>query len=56
MPGGSVNARRISQEVTLGIDTSIADLVWLPIRFEGDITYVDWHHERRIEGRRVDDT
>ncbi len=23
--------------------------VWLPIRFEGDMAYIDWHDEWRIE-------
>ncbi|HSH77360.1 MAG TPA: hypothetical protein VLA19_02370 [Herpetosiphonaceae bacterium] len=30
-------------------DTSIADYVWLPLRFEGDMVYLDWHDEWRIE-------
>ena len=30
-------------------DTSIADYVWLPVRFEGDLPIVDWHDEWRIE-------
>lgn len=30
-------------------DTSIADYVWLPFRFEGDMPYLDWHDEWRIE-------
>lgn len=31
-------------------DTSIADYVWLPLRFEGEMAFVDWHDEWRIEG------
>jgi hypothetical protein len=31
------------------IDTSIADCVWLPFRFEGDRAVLDWHDEWRIE-------
>jgi hypothetical protein len=31
------------------IDTSIADYVWLPLRFEGDRAYLDWHDEWRTE-------
>jgi hypothetical protein len=31
------------------IDTSIADYVWLPFRFEGQRAYLDWHDEWRIE-------
>jgi hypothetical protein len=30
-------------------DTSIADYVWLPIRFDGDMAYLDWYDEWRIE-------
>jgi hypothetical protein len=30
-------------------DTSIADYVWLPIRFDGDDVFIDWHDEWRIE-------
>ena len=30
-------------------DTSIADYVWLPFRFEGDRPYLDWHDEWCIE-------
>jgi len=29
--------------------TREADYVWLPIRFEGDMAYIDWHDEWRIE-------
>jgi hypothetical protein len=30
-------------------DTSIADYVWLPLRFEGDMVYIDWREEWLIE-------
>lgn len=30
-------------------NTCIADYVWLPIRFEGDMAYIDWKDEWRIE-------
>ena len=30
-------------------NTSIADYVWLPLRFEGERVYIDWHDEWRIE-------
>ncbi|MFI0822043.1 hypothetical protein ACH4TX_40780 [Streptomyces sp. NPDC021098] len=30
-------------------DTSTADYVWLPLRFEGEMAYADWHDEWRIE-------
>lgn len=31
------------------INTSIAGYVWLPLRFEGDTPWIDWHDEWRIE-------
>jgi hypothetical protein len=31
------------------IDTSIADYVWLPFRFDGECALLDWHDEWRIE-------
>lgn len=30
-------------------DTSVADYVWLPIKFDGDIPQIDWHDEWKIE-------
>jgi hypothetical protein len=30
-------------------DTSIADYVWLPFRFEAGRAYLDWHEEWRVE-------
>lgn len=30
-------------------NTQIADYVWLPIRFDGEMAYLDWHDEWRIE-------
>jgi hypothetical protein len=30
-------------------DTSIADYVWLPIRFDGDRALLDWHDQWRID-------
>lgn len=30
-------------------NTSIADYVWLPLRFEEDMVYIDWHDEWKIE-------
>ena len=29
-------------------DTSIARYVWLPIRFEGDVPYIEWQNEWKI--------
>ena len=31
------------------VDTSLADYVWLPLRFDGEMVYIDWHDEWRIE-------
>lgn len=33
-----------------GVNTSISDYVWLPIRFDGDMAYLDWHDESHVEG------
>ncbi len=30
-------------------NTSIADYVWLPFRFDGEMAYLDWRDEWRIE-------
>ncbi|MFD3308619.1 family 43 glycosylhydrolase [Streptomyces sp. NPDC058656] len=30
-------------------DTAHADYVWLPLRFDGEMAYLDWHDEWRIE-------
>lgn len=30
-------------------NTSISDYVWLPLRFEGDIVYIDWKDEWKLE-------
>ncbi|MDO5423332.1 MAG: family 43 glycosylhydrolase [Eubacteriales bacterium] len=30
-------------------NTSIADYVWLPLRFDGEMVYIDWKDEWRIE-------
>lgn len=30
-------------------DTSVADYVWLPVRFKGDVPVLDWHDEWRVE-------
>ena len=31
------------------INTSLADYVWLPVRFDGEMAYLDWRDEWRIE-------
>jgi hypothetical protein len=33
-------------------DTSIADYVWLPLRFEDDMVVIDWFDEWRVEDPR----
>lgn len=30
-------------------NTAVADYVWLPFRFDGEMAYLDWHDEWRIE-------
>ncbi len=30
-------------------NTSVADYVWLPVRFDGEMAYLDWHDEWRVE-------
>ena len=37
--------RRVTDEA----NTSVADYVWLPIRFDGEMAYLDWHDEWRVE-------
>ena len=41
----------ISKEKALQVDinTSIADYVWLPFRFDGEMAYLDWQDEWRVE-------
>lgn len=33
------------------VDTSVADYVWLPIRFDRDMPLIDWHDEWRVDRR-----
>lgn len=33
----------------VGRNTSVSDYVWLPLKFEGDMVYIDWLDEWRIE-------
>jgi len=35
--------------LSLDFDTSISDYVWLPVRFEGEMAYLDWKDEWKIE-------
>jgi len=37
------------QFLTLDFNTSEADYVWLPIRFDGDMPYLDWKEEWKVE-------
>lgn len=43
--------KELGKEPALNIDinTSISDYVWLPFRFDGEMAYLDWHDEWRIE-------
>ncbi|WP_345802991.1 family 43 glycosylhydrolase [Microbacterium sp. AZCO] len=38
-----------SASASVVVDTSIADYVWLPIRFDGDVPRIDWLDEWRVE-------
>lgn len=38
-----------SRMLDVGRNTSIADYVWLPLRFDGEMAYIDWKEEWRIE-------
>lgn len=31
------------------VNTSLADYIWLPVRFDGKMAYLDWHDEWRVE-------
>jgi len=33
-------------------NTSLADYVWLPVRFDGEMAYLDWREEWRVEDLR----
>ncbi len=39
----------VAQMVQMRCDTSIADYVWLPIRFEGDVAHLDWRDEWSLD-------
>lgn len=41
----------LAKEKALQVDinTSIADYVWLPFRFDGEMAYLDWQDEWRVE-------
>ena len=46
-PGGGNDHADIDEPAVT--DTSIADYVWLPIRFEGDRALIDWRDEWRTD-------
>ncbi|QJD85010.1 family 43 glycosylhydrolase [Cohnella herbarum] len=33
----------------LAVDTSVSTYVWLPVRFDGEMAYLDWHDEWKLE-------
>ncbi len=46
--GGPIDSGKIPMELS-DANTSIADYVWLPIRFDGDLPYLEWLDEWRLE-------
>jgi len=42
-------ARLIALNKFTAQNTSLADYVWLPVRFDGEMAYLDWHEEWKIE-------
>lgn len=42
-------AMAVAMAAGSGENTAIADYVWLPIRFDGDVPVIDWRDEWRIE-------
>jgi hypothetical protein len=44
-PSWTPEVRRVSENG----NTSVADYVWLPLRFDGDMASLDWHDEWRVE-------
>lgn len=44
---GFWNMERFGEDSTR--NTSISDYVWLPIRFDGEMAYIDWRDEWKIE-------
>ncbi|NCC85310.1 MAG: hypothetical protein EOM03_14455 [Clostridia bacterium] len=37
------------EQAEIDNNTSIADYVWLPLRFDGEMVYIDWHDEWKLE-------
>lgn len=46
--GVSMDSFAIAPEIR-DPDTSVADYIWLPLRFDGTMVYLDWHDEWRVE-------
>ena len=40
-------------QMEVAVDTSIADYVWLPLRFDGDQAIIDWRDEWRVRRLRL---
>lgn len=47
--GEPIPPKIVLPEMRIDPDTSIADYVWLPVRFDGEMAYLDWQDEWRIE-------
>lgn len=45
----AVRRMDLSEIADRNANTAEADYVWLPLRFEGDMVYIDWKDEWRIE-------
>lgn len=41
--------QEVPEEIAAELNTSIADYVWLPFRFDGKMAYLDWKDEWRVE-------
>ncbi len=48
-PEGDKSQLRDVPHSDQALNTSLADYVWLPFRFDGDMAYLDWKDEWRIE-------
>ena len=43
----------IDEDAAKDWNTSIADYVWLPLRFDREMAVIDWHDEWRRRGLRM---
>jgi hypothetical protein len=43
------DAERQEYGLDLDVDTSVSDYVWLPVRFDGEMAYIDWKDEWKVE-------